>query len=183
VLHLPAIPLRSIKAGELNRSRTKEIQMNKILYFLIGPKGSGKTHIGTYVHENTNIHFLRIEPIWVSLKENENGWQKVIEAIHQCFLENEKVMIENLGAGEDFNNFFSELKSHYQIRIIKVKTDISICFKRVKERNNKNHIPVSDDKVKEYNRIASKVTLNWDLIVDNNGQQSIENIKEKIIKL
>ena len=43
--------------------------MGKTLYFLIGPKGSDKTHIGTYAHENTDIHFLRVEPIWVTLKE------------------------------------------------------------------------------------------------------------------
>lgn len=157
--------------------------MDKILYFLIGPKGSGKTHIGTYLNENTDIHFLRVEPIWVALKINENGWQKVIEAIHECFLEHDKVMIENLGAGEEFNNFLSMLKKRYQTKIIKVQTDLNLCFKRVKERNNKNHIPVSDDKVIEYNKIASQVVLGWDLIVDNNGQQDLDIIKEKITNL
>ena len=157
--------------------------MGKTLYFLIGPKGSGKTHIGIYVHENTDIHFLRVEPIWVTLKENENGWQKVIEAINQCFLKHEKVMIENLGAGEEFNHFLSKLKEKYLTKIIKVKTDLDLCYKRVKQRNNQHHIPVSDDKVKEYNEIASKVTLSWDLVVDNNGIQHIENIKDKIINL
>ncbi|WP_321495336.1 hypothetical protein [uncultured Desulfobacter sp.] len=157
--------------------------MSKTLYFLIGPKGSGKTFIGTHVNKSTDIYFLRVEPIWVALKENENGWQKVIEEINQSFTKYEKVMIENIGAGDDFKNFLSILQNQYQTKIIQVKTDLSLCYKRVKERNNSNHIPVSDDKVKEYNEIASKVTLNWDLVVDNNGSQHIDNIVKKIMYL
>ena len=157
--------------------------MSKTLYFLIGPKGSGKTFIGTHVHENTDIYFLRVEPIWVTLKEGENGWRKVIEAINQSFSKHDKVMIENLGAGEDFHHFLSIMQHQYQTKLIKVKTELSLCYKRVKERNSLDHIPVSDEKVKEYNEIASKVTLNWDLIIDNNGHQDIENITEKIINL
>lgn len=154
--------------------------MDKTLYFLIGPKGSGKTYIGTYVHENTDIHFLRVEPIWLNLKKNEDGWQKVIEAISECFMQNDKVMIENLGAGNDFNGFLKTLSNQYETRLIKVQADLALCFKRVQERNNEHHIPVSDDKVKEYNEIASKVVLSWDLIVKNNGHQNIERITEKI---
>ena len=157
--------------------------MNKTLYFLIGPKGSGKTFIGTHVQSNTDIYFLRVEPIWLALQENENGWRKVIESINECFAKYEKVMIENLGAGDDFQKFLSILQNKYQTKIIKVKTDLSLCYKRVKERSNSNHIPVSDNKVKEYNEIASKVTLSWDLVVDNNGNQHIDNIIEKIKNL
>ena len=157
--------------------------MSNTLYFLIGPKGSGKTFIGTHVKNNTDIYFLRVEPIWLALQENEDGWQKVIDAINVCFSKYEKVMIENLGAGEDFQNFLSILQNQYQTKIIKVKTDLSLCYKRVKERNSSNHIPVSDDKVKEYNEIASNVTLNWDLVIDNNGHQHIDDIIKKIENL
>jgi shikimate kinase len=101
--------------------------MSKTLYFLIGPKGSGKTFIGTHVNKSTDIYFLRVEQIWIALKENENGWQKVIEEIHQSFTKYEKA--------------------------------------------------------KEYNEIASKVTLNWNLVVDNNGFQNIDNIAKMIMDL
>jgi len=155
----------------------------KTLYLLIGPKGSGKTYIGDYINKNTEIHFLRVEQIWVALRQNENGWLKVTEAIAQCFIQSEKVMIENLGAGDEFNHFLSQMKELYSTKLIKIETNLDLCFRRVTERNNRNHIPVSEDKVKEYNKIASKVVLSWDLIIDNNGQQSIEKIKEKILNL
>jgi hypothetical protein len=37
--------------------------MRKILYILISPKGSGNTYIGSKVNKNTDIKFLRVEPI------------------------------------------------------------------------------------------------------------------------
>jgi shikimate kinase len=45
----------------------------KLLYLLIGPKGSGKSHIGALVSQHTDIYFLRVEPIWLSLQPGEDG--------------------------------------------------------------------------------------------------------------
>jgi len=45
----------------------------KTLFMLVGPKGSGKTHIGTLVNQHTDIVFLRVEPIWLGLKPAEDG--------------------------------------------------------------------------------------------------------------
>jgi shikimate kinase len=54
---------------------------NKILYLLIGPKGAGKTYIGTLVDRHTEIQFIRVEPIWLNLQPGEDGWQKVEQVI------------------------------------------------------------------------------------------------------
>ena len=40
-------------------------------YILIGPKGSGKTTIGTLVDQRTDFVFLRVEPIWLGLEPGE----------------------------------------------------------------------------------------------------------------
>ena len=133
------------------------------LYFLIGPKGSGKTYIGSLIGRRTDIHFLRVEDIWLALKSHENGWLEVEKMIDKIFSQKEKIIIESLGAGEDFHRFFSSLKSKYSIKMIRVWADLDLCFSRVKNRNSDEHISVSDDKVKEYNEIASKVKFDWDL--------------------
>ena len=52
--------------------------MDKNLYMLIGPKGSGKTYIGQLFGNQTDISFLRVENIWLALKPNKNGWLKVL---------------------------------------------------------------------------------------------------------
>jgi hypothetical protein len=36
-----------------------------------------KTYIGSQVNKNTDIKFLRVEPIWLKLAPGENGWERV----------------------------------------------------------------------------------------------------------
>ena len=152
----------------------------KWLFMLIGPKGSGKTYIGTLVNQHTDIIFLRVEPIWLSLKPDEDGWQKVETTIDAMFQDHDKVMIESLGIGEGFAKFRASLAEKYSIKMIRVFADLETCFTRVKTRNNAEHIPVSDDKVTEFNQLASLVTHNWDLEINNNDAIPDNNIVNAI---
>ena len=158
-------------------------RLEKTLYMLIGPKGSGKTYIGTLVGKNTDILFLRVENIWLNLTDNENGWEKVEQEIDMLFKNRDKIMIENLGAGECFNQFYASLNKKYLIKLIRVRTDLDSCLVRVLKRDNENHIPVSDDKVIEYNEIASQVNLDWDIEIDNNEPASDSEILTAIESL
>ena len=139
----------------------------KTLFMLIGPKGSGKTHIGTLVSQHTDIVFLRVEPIWLSLQPGEDGWEKVEAMIDTMLQQQDKIMIESLGIGEGFGKFHASLAEKYSIMMIRVYADLETCFTRVKTRNNAEHIAVSDDKVAEFNKIASAVAYNWDLEINN----------------
>jgi hypothetical protein len=60
--------------------------------------------------------------------------------------------------------------------MIRVYADLQACFTRVKNRNNAEHIAVSDDKVIEFNKIAATVTYNWDLEINNNDPAADEDI-------
>lgn len=150
--------------------------MPKTLYMLIGPKGSGKTHIGMLVDRLTEIKFLRVESIWLTVQPGEDGWKKVESAIDAEFAVRDKVMVESLGAGEDFKRYYASLKSKYPVKMIRVYADLDTCLQRVQTRNSADHIPVSDDKVMEYNRIAAAVAYSWDAEIDNNGPTSQEEI-------
>jgi len=140
----------------------------KTLFMLIGPKGSGKTHIGTLVSQYTDILFLSVESIWLGLKPGEDGWEKIEVAIDALFQKQDKVMIESLGVGEGFTKFHASLVEKYFIRMIRVHADLETCLTRVKTRNYAEQIPVSDNRVKEFNQLASAVTFNWDLEINNN---------------
>lgn len=152
----------------------------KTLFMLIGPKGSGKTHIGTLVNQHTNIAFLRVEPIWLSLKPGEDGWTKVEAAIEALFETRDKIMVESLGISDGFNEFRASLAEKYAIRLIRVYADSETCLARVKTRNTAEHIPVSDQRVAELNAIAAAVTYDWDLEIDNNRLASDKDILDAI---
>jgi len=150
--------------------------MQKTLYILIGPKGSGKTYIGGRIEKLTGIKSLRVEPLWLNLVEGENGWLKVERTIDELFTQHDKVVIESLGAGEGFNGMYDSLKGKHQVKLIKVETDLKECLRRVRNRDDADHLPVPDEKVREYNRIAASVQHPWDAIIDNNGPATDEEI-------
>lgn len=157
--------------------------MARILYMLIGPKGSGKTHVGMLVHRYTDVHFLHVEPIWLALAPSEDGWQKVEAAVDAAFRTHDQVMIESLGAGEGFEAFYRSLAAKYPVKMIRVFADLDTCLARVRTRSSTDHIPVSDDKVAEYNRIAAGVTYPWVLEIDNNQPASDDTILAAIRRL
>lgn len=157
--------------------------MQKVLYILIGPKGAGKTYIGSRLERNTNIHFLRVEPIWLKLAPDENGWVAVEQAIERAFGQYDEVIIESLGAGFEFERLNSSLQEKYEVKLVKVSTNLEECLRRVRNRDNSDHIPVSDEKVREYNKIAASINRKWDAIVDNNGPATDEEILQVIKSL
>ena len=157
--------------------------MRKTMHILIGPKGSGKTYIGSRIEQLTGLKFLRVEPLWLQLAEGEDGWDRVEREIDALFLQHDKVIIESLGAGEGFNRMYASLKDKYRVKLVKVEADLDECLRRVRDRDNADHIPVSDDRVREYNRIAASIEHPWDAIIDNNGPATDEEILSAIVSL
>jgi hypothetical protein len=51
----------------------------------------------------------------LSLGPNEYGWKKVEGIIDDMFQKRDKVMIESLGASEDFRDFYEALSKKYPI--------------------------------------------------------------------
>ena len=143
--------------------------MTKTLYLLLGPKGAGKTYIGNLVDEQTDINFIRVEPIWLALRPGEDGWQSVETAVDTAFQTQDKVMIESLGAGEGFHRLHNSLAQKYAVKYIRVFADLTTCLARVKNRDSASHLPVSDEQVAAYNKIAANVVYDWDLEIDNSS--------------
>lgn len=149
---------------------------HKTLYLLIGMKGSGKTHIGKLLAQRTDIFFLQVEPIWLTVQPGENGWEKVEGAIDDCFLTHNRVMIESLGAGDGFSRFYASLSAKYQTKMIHVVAGFENCLERVKTRSKKDHIDISDAQVAAYNKIAAEIRYDWAAEIDNDPPASPESI-------
>lgn len=148
----------------------------KTVHILVGPKGSGKTHIGTVLQQELGLRFLRVESIWLSLAPEEDGWKKVEMAIDHELTDVEDIIIESLGAGEGFNGLRESLAKKYRLRFIKVSANLDECLRRVRTRNSAEHIPVSDEQVERYNAIAALVQHPWSAVIDNNTQASKSEI-------
>ena len=141
--------------------------MKKTAVMLIGPKGAGKTHIGTVMEKITGVKFLRIEPIWLGLDEGQDGWILVEGATDSTLKHTSVVIIESLGGSQRFERFRCNLEQKYTLRYVRIVVPLDVCPERVRTRNSRDHILVSDRNVKKSNRMASQVTLPWDCEIRN----------------
>lgn len=148
----------------------------KTIHLLIGPKGAGKTFIGSTLHRRLGVYFLRVEPIWLSLVPGEDGWRKVELEIDHLLQDLDEIIIESLGAGDGFLRFRDQLSRKYRLCFIKVVADLDECLRRVRTRDTSDHIPVSDSDVERYNTIAAKVQHPWSCIIRNDGPASEDEI-------
>jgi shikimate kinase len=162
----------------------------KQLIILVGPKGSGKTYIGTLIHEKLGIAFLRVEDIWLSVTSErfteeyvEQGFRMVEEEIDRQLRNADLLLIESTGASAHFAPFLSAVGQKYSLILIKINASPVTCRKRIKTRDVTVHIPVSDDIIEQINKEATKVDLEFDAVIDNENtpdEEILELIRKSI---
>jgi len=150
--------------------------MTKTVYILVGPKGSGKTYIGELLSRETSVHFLSVEPIWLSLQPDEDGWHKVEAAVDDALEEHDAIVIESLGLTSGFERMRDSLSRRHSVEYIRVLASLDACLDRVRARDASRQIPVSEDKVRQYNEMAATVELSWSLTIDNSGPADDDEI-------
>ncbi len=151
--------------------------MEKSIYILIGPKGSGKTFIGTLVDRRLQIPFLRVEDIALQVKKERQYHdvdyiQEVFQSIEQAVREKlktvEEVIFESTGLTDAFDQMLLRLQGDYRVVLIQVKTELEECLRRVKTRDQSIHVNVSDEHVRAINLQAASKNLNFAGVLDNN---------------
>ncbi|MBI5540621.1 MAG: methyltransferase domain-containing protein [Bacteroidia bacterium] len=160
---------------------------NKIIYLLIGPKGSGKSYIGSLMEKQFDIKFVRVED-WV--KKVKKGRQiddetylsdafKCIEnSVRTVLNHNSKIVFESTGLTVYFDQMLSRFREDFKVVTIKIQADIALCLKRVKTRDQSIHINVSDDQVNLLNKQVQAKNIITDHIINNNSKNINELTSE-----
>ena len=161
--------------------------MSKTLFILIGLKGSGKTFIGKIIEENLHIPFLRVENIFLKIKKDRHyldkdyikeGFELLETEIRNQLKENPKLIIETTGTADEFWDMINNLKKDFKVKFIKVQTNPELCIQRFLNRDNKDHINVSDKDVRMINELADKVDCDYDIIIENDNADAEEILKK-----
>ncbi len=148
---------------------------NKLLV-LVGPKGSGKSHIGRELEALFQIKYVRIEAIWQELKERRadflsqdyicEGRQLTLDLI-QSHLKDKHVCIEASGVADDWDEYVANLKSMADVVFIKVTCSLDECKKRALGRDQSLQVQISDDLFDDINAQATRVQLDWAAVIKN----------------
>ena len=155
------------------------------VFILVGPKGSGKTYIGALLERRFSINFFRAEAFLLenygkaelaSRQLEKHGFPLEEAAIDQILANESAVIYEVTGSSEYFPEVLRNLRSKYEVKLVRIRCPLGSCYDRVKQRDQTDQIPVSDTAVKTINEKAAKATFAWDLEIDNSGPASNETI-------
>lgn len=164
------------------------LSRRKTVFILVGPKGSGKTHIGQLLQKECGLYFLNVEKLGIQNipKSKLSGDELIQEGFHfeeaeidRILLTEDHISFENTGAHPYFYVVLNRLHAKYEIHLIKIFSPLNKCMLRIKSRDASAHIPVSDELIQSINLRAEKVELDWRLILDNSNQLKDTEIIEK----
>lgn len=153
----------------------------------MGLKGSGKTYIGKLIENNFSIPFVHVENIFKNIKadrhySDENyikeGFTLLEKEIRRRFETDDALIMESTGLTDEFMKMLESLKKDFSVKLIRIHAEPELCLKRVRERDNKDHINVSDSDVEKINEQAKKVNFDYDLVIDNNSDTKNDALKE-----
>ncbi len=165
----------------------------KIIYLLIGPKGSGKSFIGVMMEKEFGIKFVRVEDRVKEIRRgrqiNDHSYLKeafeVIENFIREFLnDNDKIVFESTGLTIYFDRMLKDLRRDFSVVTIGIRANDDLCLNRVKTRDLSIHINVSDDEVNEINKQVKEKQIKTDFTLINENKSAGELTKEiaEIIK-
>ncbi len=158
------------------------------IYILIGPKGSGKTYIGNLLEQELGIKFLRVEQLLLkhieknglsNKKLTRDGFDIEEKALADALIIEDTVIFEATGSSIYMPSVLENLAKNYELKLIKISCPLNICFERVKNRSQQHQFKVEDEIVRQINKKAAKVVLDWDLVIDNSEPATKQNIITK----
>ncbi|MCZ2459361.1 MAG: zeta toxin family protein [Chitinophagales bacterium] len=164
----------------------------KIIYLLIGQKGSGKSFIGTLMDKEFGINFIRVEDWAKKIKkdrdvDNEAYLKQVFEeiekGIRESIVDKDKIVFESTGLTEYFDQMIQSLRRDFRVNTIGVYADSAICLERIKSRDQDIHINVSDDQVLMINAKVRERNFETDFLIinENKSEKELINVIGKSI--
>ena len=164
---------------------TSKVPERKSVFIFVGPKGSGKTHIGSLLEKEIGLKFLSVEKLGIenARRSKLTGYERVKESFHEEEAEIDRILaqhdamsFEATGSSDYFVTVLERLRSKYKVRLIRIVSPLETCCRRIEQRDASAHLPVSAAMIKMINEKAAGVDLDWDLTIDNSDQPSAAQI-------
>ncbi len=152
-----------------------DIGHNKLLV-LVGPKGSGKSHLGRMLDAEFGIQYLQIEAIWQKLKARRSdflspdyireGRALTLEALRAA-LQKGAVCIETSGVADDWAEYVAALRQLAPVIFVRVTASLEACRIRASERDQSLQVSVDQDLFEAINRQSIYVQMDWAATLTN----------------
>ena len=148
-----------------------------MLIVLVGPKGSGKSHIGRYLERAFGVRFVNVEPLWMQYyarceragrpPDIVEGIGRVHPRIARALRENAPVCVETTGASPEILAALLALAPPPKRIVVRVVAPLELCLERIASRDPTHQIPVDPAIAKQLFRMSVSVPIDADLTLQN----------------
>ena len=148
-----------------------------MLVLLIGPKGSGKSHIGRVLEKNLGVLFFHVEPLWMRYHADcqaagcqpviSEGIAKVHPRIVEALRTHEHVCVETTGASAEILNHLMSLAPPSQRLVVRISAPLELCLERIAARDQTNQIPMDVESIRKVHALSTAAQLRPDLTLEN----------------
>ena len=139
-----------------------------MLIVLIGPKGSGKSHVGRLLAQQFGIHFVDAELHWMEYyarcalagvdHDIGEGAELIRAHVQETLVSAEDVCVETTGVSYVVLSAFLALRPAEQTRIVRLSAPLDLCLQRIEQRDPAVHVPVGIAQIERMH--ASSMELN-----------------------
>jgi len=156
-----------------------------VLVLLVGPKGSGKSHVGRLLERRLGIFFFHVEPLWMdyyaqckttgSSPTITEGISRVHPRIAAARAAVADVCVETTGASPEILNDLLKICPPSEKLVVRVDAPLDLCLRRIATRDQEYQIPMDVEMVRKVHALSSAAPLQPDLTLVNTdlGEEDI----------
>ena len=148
-----------------------------MLILLIGPKGSGKSHIGRVLENHFDVHFFLVEPHWMDYHTEcktagrqpgiPEGIAKVHPLIKDALQTYPHVCVETTGASKEILEDLLSLTQLEDTLIVRISVPLEICLERIAQRDQSEQIQMDINAIKEVYELSQALEIDDSLAIEN----------------
>lgn len=150
-----------------------------MLVLLVGPKGSGKTHIGRLLETRFGVHFLHVEPHWMAYHAEceaagrpvdiAEGVAHIRPLLAEALAAHEHVSVETTGASREILDDLLASGRERGTLVVRVRAPLEVCLARIASRSPRHQIPLDEESIRRVYELGEATPVDADLTLDNVG--------------
>jgi shikimate kinase len=148
-----------------------------LLVLLVGPKGSGKSHVGRLLEARLGVRFFHVEPLWMEYhaecdregrtRDLAEGAERVVRTLSEELRVHRTVCVETTGASAVILASLVTLVPEEERVCVRVEAPLDVCLERIRRRDPTDQIPMKESMIRRVHEQSRTADVPYDIRLEN----------------
>jgi len=147
-----------------------------MLILLVGPKGSGKSHVGRLLESRLGVRFFHVEPLWLAYHDEcartgrdgriAEGVRRIHPAIAEALETHRHVSVETTGASAEILDDLLSFRASHPVLLARLRAPLPVCLARIAARDPSHQIAMDEAGIRRVHELSDALDLDFDIVLD-----------------